>query len=127
MVLIPTKIIRILAFFRLYPSSMSNSYLISGTIVNGSGSPLEGLTVKAFDIDLLSEDDYLGHGITTINGSFTILYRKEQFVKSRIESIAEGGPDIVLRIYGTDGTLLHTTTKRSGAQLFEQYHIQLDA
>ncbi len=106
---------------------MSNSYLISGTITDSKGAPLEGLTVKAFDIDLLSDDDYLGHGVTAMNGSFTILYRKEQFVKSRIEAIAEGGPDIVLKIYETDGRLLHTTSKRSGAQLFEQYRIQLDS
>jgi hypothetical protein len=96
-------------------------------VSDANGTPLEGLTVKAFDIDLLSDDDYLGHGITAMNGSFTILYRKEQFVKSRIESIAEGGPDIVLKIYETDGRLLHTTPKRGGAQLFEQYRIQLDA
>ncbi len=105
---------------------MTTSYLISGTIVDSHGAPVEGLTVKAFDIDLLSEDDYLGDGVTTIDGSFTILYRKEQFIKSRIEALAEGGPDIVLKVYETDGNLVHTTKKRSGGQLFEQFKIQLD-
>ena len=105
---------------------MSNAYLISGTIVNHNGEPCPSLLVKAYDIDLLTEDDFLGQGETTIDGSFTILYRKEQFVKSVIESFTEGGPDIVLKIYNKEGALLHTTKKRSGAFRFEKYTISLE-
>ena len=60
---------------------------------------MAGLVVKAIDVDLLSEDDFLGQGETASDGSFTILYRQEQFVKNVLESFTEGGPDIVLTIY----------------------------
>ncbi len=104
---------------------MSHSYLIAGTITDKASKPLSGLVVKAFDVDLLSEDDFLGQGETASDGSFTILYRQEQFVKNVLESFTEGGPDIVLTIYDRNGTLLHSTTRRSGGERFEKYHIEI--
>jgi len=86
---------------------------------------MSGLIVKAFDVDLLSEDDFLGQGVTAMDGSFTILYRKKQFVKNILESFTEGGPDIVLTIYDETGDLLHTTKRRGGAARFERYEISL--
>lgn len=88
---------------------------------------MTGLIVKAIDVDLLSEDDFLGQGETASDGSFTILYRQEQFVKNVLESFTEGGPDIVLTIYNESGKLLHTTKRRGGAARFEKYQISLDS
>lgn len=105
---------------------MAHSYLIAGTVTDVSGKPLSGLVIKAYDIDLTSENDFLGQGETTLDGSFTILYRKEQFIKNIIESFTEGGPDIVLTIHNQQGALLHTTKRRSGAYRFEKYQIALD-
>ena len=65
---------------------MSDAYLIAGNVTDSTGNPLSGLTVKAFDVDLLSEDDFLGQGDTAFDGSFTILYRQKQFVKNIVES-----------------------------------------
>ena len=104
---------------------MSHSYLIAGTIINRESKPMPGLVVKAFDVDLLSEDDYLGQGETAMDGSFTILYRQEQFVKNVLESFTEGGPDLVLTIYDKRGVLLHTTKRRGGAERFEKYQIEV--
>lgn len=106
---------------------MSHAYLIAGTITNKLSKPMAGLVVKAIDVDLLSEDDFLGQGETAMDGSFTILYRQEQFVKNVLESFTEGGPDIVLTIYDESGQLLHTTKRRSGAARFERYQIALDS
>ncbi len=108
--------------FLLY---MSNAYLIAGTVIDESGQPISGLQVKAFDVDLLSEDDFLGQGETATDGSFTILYRQAQFVKNVLESFTEGGPDIVLTIYDQTGKLLHTTKRRAGAARFEKYSITI--
>ena len=105
---------------------MPYAYLIAGTIVDNQGNPMPGLIVKAYDIDLLSDDDYLGQGETASEGSFTILYRQKQFVKNILESFTEGGPDIVLTIYDNSGELLHTTKRRSGAARFEKYEIAVD-
>jgi hypothetical protein len=104
---------------------MSNAYLIAGSVTDQAGKPLPGLMVKAFDIDVLSEDDFLGQGETAVDGSFTILYRQAQFVKNVLESFTEGGPDIVLTIYDVTGKLLHTTRRRAGAERFEKYHIEI--
>ncbi len=105
--------------------AMSYAYLIAGTITDNQGRPMSGLIVKAIDVDLLSEDDFLGQGETASDGSFTILYRQEQFVKNVLESFTEGGPDIVLTIYDATGQLLHTTKRRGGAARFEKYQIDL--
>ena len=105
---------------------MPHAYLIAGNVTDQAGKPLSGLIVKAFDIDLLTEDDFLGQGETASDGSFTILYRQAQFVKNVLESFTEGGPDIVLTIYDQTGALLHTTRRRSGADRFEKYQISLD-
>ena len=105
---------------------MSDSYLVAGTVTNAAGEPINGLLIKAYDVDLLTDDDFLGEGETTRDGSFTILYRKDQFVKNIVESFTEGGPDIVLRIYDHQGYLIHTTKRRSGAHRFEKYQIAID-
>ena len=105
---------------------MPHAYLIAGNIKDHSGKPVSGLVIKAFDVDLLSDDDFLGQGETASDGSFTILYRQAQFVKNVIESFTEGGPDIVLTIYNKEGKLLHTTKRRGGAARFEKYEITLE-
>jgi len=104
---------------------MPNAYLIAGSVTDQSGNPLPGLVIKAFDVDLISEDDFLGQGETATDGSFTILYRQAQFVKNVLESFTEGGPDLVLTIYDQSGKLLHTTKRRSGAERFEKYQIKI--
>ncbi len=104
---------------------MPHAYLIAGTITGDQDKPLSGLIVKAFDIDLLTDDDFLGQGETAMDGSFTILYRQKQFVKNVLESFTEGGPDIVLTVYNHQGELLHTTKRRGGAARFEKYEIAL--
>ena len=105
---------------------MPHAYLIAGTVTDANGKPQSGLIVKAFDVDLLSDDDFLGQGQTASNGSFTILYRQAQFVKNVLESFTEGGPDIVLTIYDQTGKLLHTTKRRGGGHRFEKYDIVLE-
>ncbi len=106
---------------------MSDSYLVAGTVTDPAGKPINGLLIKAYDVDFLTEDDFLGQGETTLDGSFTILYRKEHFVKNTVESLTEGGPDIVLKIFDEQDQLLHTTKRRSGAFRFEKYQITLEA
>jgi len=105
-----------------------DSYTISGIIRDQTTNrPLPGLLIKAFDADLLSEDDYLGDAQTDTQGRFIIRYRKANFVKGILEAFLEGGPDLYLRIYAPDGTLLHTTTERSGASRFEEYDLAVPA
>lgn len=60
---------------------MSDSYLVAGTVTDSAGKPINGLVIKAYDVDLLTDDDFLGQGETTLDGSFTILYRKESTLR----------------------------------------------
>ena len=101
-------------------------FKIHGQIVReGTGTPLTGLLIRAYDVDCLTEDDFLGESRTDRDGKFEITYRKSDFVKNILEVFFEGGPDIVLRIYTPEGTLLHTTPQRSGAHRFEEYLISM--
>lgn len=105
---------------------MSERYIIAGKIQNRTDEPMPGLLVKAFDVDRLSNDDFLGEGTTDRNGRFTVKYRNADFVKNILEYFIEGGPDLVLKVYDPTGNLLHTTSLRSGASRFESYLIELD-
>jgi len=61
---------------------MPNAYLIAGSVTDQSGNPLPGLVIKAFDVDLISEDDFLGQGETATDGSFTILTDRPSLSKT---------------------------------------------
>ena len=77
-------------------SGKEDTHTIRGRIIHaGTKAVVTGLRVRAFDADVLSEDDYLGEGRTDKNGNFRIQYRKTDFVKSFLESLLEGGPDLV--------------------------------
>jgi hypothetical protein len=61
--------------------------------------PLPGLRVRAFDQDLLSEDDFLGEAITDASGEFEVHYRLSDF-----GSALERLPDVFLRVFTPDGS-----------------------
>lgn len=101
-------------------------FIIRGTIIHArTGAPLAGYMIKAFDVDHLSEDDFLGQGKGAKDGSFTIAYRKTDFVKSLLEVFFERGPDLILKVYDLHGNLVHQTQPRSDARRFESYAITL--
>ena len=60
--------------------------------------PLPGLRVRAFDQDLLSEDDFLGEAVTDASGDFEVRYRLADF-GSALESL----PDVFIRVFTSDG------------------------
>ena len=109
-----------------------SAYTIQGVLQDkktGIGFP--DYTIKAFDVDHLTEDDFLGDARTDAQGNFEIQYRKSDFVKDFWDVLEDsmflGGPDIILHIYNPEGKLIHSTSKRSGASRFEQYSIDISA
>jgi hypothetical protein len=81
---------------------------VLGTIVEQeSGKPLQGLRVRAYDKDLVS-DDKLGLDATTdAAGKFEISYTEAHF-----RDLNETEPDIYIRVYDASGKkLLYTTEK----------------
>jgi hypothetical protein len=98
---------------------------VVGTIVEeGSGKPLAGLQVRAFDKDLLF-DDKLGVAITDAAGAFRINYSELDF--SSIFG-TETMPELYIRIFDATGKkLLYTSEKaiRKDPMVEERYDIKI--
>ena len=86
-----------------------------------SGSPLAGLLVRAFDRDVLYDDE-LGEVATDTAGHFEIVFTDVQF-----RELFETRPDLYLRIFDRSERLLHTTEHaiRWDAHVEERYEIAI--
>lgn len=90
---------------------MANTGVTGRVVKAGTATGIQGLTVKAFDIDPLSADDMLGKPATTDStGRFTINYSPSDY---RIWFPGED-PDIEVRIFGAGERLLWETPKQDG-------------
>jgi hypothetical protein len=89
---------------------------------NGQGIP--NLTVKAYDVDWISSDDYLGRDTTDSNGNFEIKFNRSAFDAGWFD--IEGGPDIILKIWNPEGHLIHTTNEHSGAGSQTHFDIRIN-
>lgn len=77
---------------------------VLGIVVEAeSGRPVPGLRVRAFDKDLLRDDD-LGEAITDAEGSFEI-----RFTEAHFRDFTETAPDLYIRIYDSRGRQIHST------------------
>ena len=97
-------------------------FRVAGFVVEQeSGSPLTGLLVRAFDRDVLYDDE-LGEVATDAAGRFEIVFTEPQF-----QDVIETRPDLYLRIYNASGRLLHTTERavRWDAHIEERYEIAI--
>jgi phosphatidylserine/phosphatidylglycerophosphate/cardiolipin synthase-like enzyme len=81
--------------------------MVTGTVVDERGNPLEGLTVIAFDVDVLINDDFLGSTVTDLQGRFSISYSPGSYGYG-----LEPNPDIVVRVYDPVKRLLAETEVR---------------
>jgi hypothetical protein len=101
------------------------SYRVYGRVRrtdNGQGIP--NLTVRAYDVDWISSDDYLGRDTTDANGNFDIRFNRSAFDAGWFD--IEGGPDIILKIWNLEGHLIHTTNEHSGAGSQTQFDIRIN-
>ena len=96
---------------------------VIGTVVEQeSGKPLEGLRVRAYDKDLVFDDD-LGETTTDAAGRFEISYTDVQF-----RDLEETEPDLYLRVYdGAGSQLLYSSEKavRRSALMLEEFDIRI--
>ena len=97
-------------------------FRVAGRVVEQeSGRPLTGLWVRAFDRDVLYDDE-LGGVATDAAGRFEIVFTEPQF-----QDVFETRPDLYLRVYNAGGRQLHTTERavRRDAQIDERYEIAI--
>lgn len=83
-------------------SEDTTAFTVAGLVRNEFGDLMNGVTVEAFDRDLRKEES-LGR-TTTVNGQFSIQYKKGQFIQADKSSA-----DLVVKVYHTNGHLIHTT------------------
>lgn len=92
-------------------------YVICGRVLDcESKTPLRGLVVKAFDVDLI-QDDALGQGTTQADGSFRIYYTKADFSKTIFPSLNiewPAGPDLYFSIETASGSVLLREPRKRG-------------
>ncbi len=94
-------------------------YVICGRVVDcEKKTPIAGLRVKAFDVDLI-QDDYLGQGITDIAGQFKIYYTEADFSKTIFPWLNvewPAGPDLYFSIETGAGTVILQEPRNRGHQ-----------
>lgn len=96
---------------------------VSGIVVESeSGRPLAGLRVRAFDKDLVFDDE-LGESATDAVGRFEIRFSESQF-----RDWNETAPDLYIRIFDASGErLLHSTEQapRSSGLVHERFEVRI--
>ncbi|MEQ8755801.1 MAG: carotenoid oxygenase family protein [Coleofasciculus sp. G1-WW12-02] len=99
------------------------SFKVSGCVYESeSGSGIPGLVVKAFDQDLIKDDD-LGEALTDSQGNFEILYDEKDFGEK-----FEGNPDLYIVVKTPDRHhVLYTNKKtiRQKATVNEHFKIAI--
>lgn len=93
-------------------------WVITGRVTRcGSDEALAGVTVHAFDADLVQDDD-LGSAVTDADGRFRIDFMGADFRDTAVRGVSyeAGGPDLYFRIDGSDGRVLLGEKKDRGSQ-----------
>lgn len=80
----------------------SGAHRVYGTVRDMFGDPLREGTITAFDRDLRNEQK-LGSAQLR-DGQYEVSYTPDQFAK-----FDKGFADVVVKVFGVDGTLLHTS------------------
>lgn len=89
--------------------SLFDAWVVCGRVLEeGSGEPVGGVRVHAFDADIFG-DDALGSATTSADGVYRIYYTTADFERRRAPWIPRelrAGPDLYFRVEATGGSLL---------------------
>jgi hypothetical protein len=101
------------------------AYRVLGSVRrNDNGQGIPNLTVKAYDSDWISSDDYLGTSVTDSSGNFDISFQESDFDAGWWDP--EGGPDLFVKIYTTNNRLIYRSEIRTGAGQNTSFDIRID-
>ena len=87
----------------------AGTYRVSGTILEeASGSPIDGLRVRAYDKDFFREQ-LLGDGYTDEDGRYEIAFDRDDFTGPLLR--LERHPDIFIVVFEQDGQQVYSTER----------------
>ncbi|EPS38359.1 hypothetical protein H072_7989 [Dactylellina haptotyla CBS 200.50] len=89
------------------PVTLAADYIVKGVVQLPDETPLPGLLVQAFDIDLRSQE-LLGDAVTSADGSYNIKFNIKAFAHAE-----RGGPDIKIFVYSSPGPRLRSVETSS--------------
>lgn len=89
------------------------NYTLTGRITNSQGEPPAGLTVRAYDQDPKSPDDFLGEATTDQDGRYAIRFSEAQFKPGGKES---GGPDVYIVVLDGDEEVGRSKVRRNAGR-----------
>lgn len=89
------------------PTPTDPPFIVRGTIRQAEGSPMSGMTVRAFDRDLRAEQ-FLGEQTTNANGYYEISYTRAQFRRAD-----KGSADLVVRLFTANGEAISSVALTS--------------
>lgn len=85
------------------PAPRASEWVVFGQVLDASGIPVQGLSVRVFDRDR-KYDDLLGETETDANGEFTVIYHERDFKEA-----GEKLPELYVMVSDARGTELYTT------------------
>ncbi len=88
----------------------TRTYSLSGRVSSREGEPIPNLTVRAYDQDPQSSDNFLGDAVTNEEGRYTIRFTEAQFKPGGKES---GGPDVYIGVLFGDKMLGKSPVRRN--------------
>lgn len=98
---------------------------VSGTVVEvETGRPIQGLRVRAFDKDLIFDDE-LGESVTDAAGRFEI-----RFTEAQYRDWTETAPDLYIRIFDASGERLVYSSEqapRMNGSVNEHFEVRIAA
>ena len=84
---------------------MHTEFAVAGQIARPDGSPLSGLSVRAFDKDLPSlrarglDEQKLGEAVTDAEGRYRIAFTGQDFRQGEVRRRGKLRPDLFIRVY----------------------------
>ena len=78
--------------------------------------PVNNVKVKAYDVDII-QDDYLGEGMTDVNGNFRIYFTEADFSKTLFNWLNlewPAGPDLYFSVENSSGVILLKEPRSKG-------------
>lgn len=101
------------------------SYRVRGRVRRSdNGAGISGLVVRAYDVDWISSNDYLGRDTTDSGGNFEITFERSAFDAGWFDP--EGGPDLIVKIYNASNRLIYQSPERGGAGSDTYFDIRLN-